>query len=72
MISGNSRQASAINVSAMKPHIFNPSRRAIKGIEVVYQDLALCYTLWAAANVFLGQEFKRNPSRSTLGRWRGA
>jgi ABC-type sugar transport system ATPase subunit len=51
----------------MKPHIFkNPSRRANKGIEVVYQDLALCYTLWAAANVFLGQELKRNPSRSTL------
>lgn len=30
-----------------------------KGIEVVYQDLALCNNLTAAANVFLGRELKR-------------
>ena len=30
-----------------------------KGIEVVYQDLALCNNLSAAANVFLGREVKR-------------
>jgi simple sugar transport system ATP-binding protein len=30
-----------------------------KGIEVVYQDLALCDNLTAAANVFLGRELKR-------------
>ena len=30
-----------------------------KGIEVVYQDLALCDNLTAAANVFLGREEKR-------------
>jgi simple sugar transport system ATP-binding protein len=29
------------------------------GIEVVYQDLALCNNLSAAANVFLGREIKR-------------
>jgi simple sugar transport system ATP-binding protein len=29
------------------------------GIEVVYQDLALCDNLTAAANVFLGREIKR-------------
>ena len=30
-----------------------------RGIEVVYQDLALCDNLTAAANVFLGREAKR-------------
>jgi len=30
------------------------------GIEIVYQDLALCDNLTAAANVFLGREIKRN------------
>jgi simple sugar transport system ATP-binding protein len=30
-----------------------------EGIEVVYQDLALCNNLTAAANVFLGREVKR-------------
>ena len=37
----------------------SPSRRASKGIEVVYQDLALCNNLSAAANVFLGREIKK-------------
>ena len=32
------------------------SMRAQKGIEIVYQDLALCDNLTAAANVFLGRE----------------
>lgn len=31
-----------------------------KGIEVVYQDLALCDNLTAAANVYLGRELKKN------------
>jgi simple sugar transport system ATP-binding protein len=31
-----------------------------EGIEVVYQDLALCDNLTAAANVFLGREVKKN------------
>lgn len=30
-----------------------------KGIEIVYQDLALCDNLTAAANVFLGREIRR-------------
>jgi simple sugar transport system ATP-binding protein len=30
------------------------------GIEIVYQDLALCNNLTAAANVFLGRELMRN------------
>src|SRR5262245_6530803 len=29
------------------------------GIEIVYQDLALCNNLTAAANVFLGREIKK-------------
>ena len=31
------------------------------GIEIVYQDLALCDNLTAAGNVFLGREIKRGP-----------
>ena len=31
-----------------------------KGIEVVYQDLALCDNLTAASNIFLTREIKRN------------
>jgi simple sugar transport system ATP-binding protein len=31
-----------------------------RGIEVVYQDLALCDNLTAASNVFLGREISRN------------
>ena len=30
-----------------------------KGVEIVYQDLALCDNLTAAANVFLGREIRR-------------
>ena len=37
----------------------SPVERAPEGIEVVYQDLALCDNLTAAANVFLGREAKR-------------
>jgi len=36
-----------------------PVDARIEGIEVVYQDLALCDNLTAAANVFLGRELKR-------------
>jgi len=35
-----------------------------KGIEVVYQDLALCNKLSAAANVFLGREIRHRVGRS--------
>jgi simple sugar transport system ATP-binding protein len=37
-----------------------PLEARAKGIEVVYQDLALCNNLSAAANVFLGRELKQN------------
>lgn len=44
-----------------KPCVFHrPVEARNSGIEVVYQDLALCDNLTAASNVFLGRELKRN------------
>ncbi len=40
-------------------HFHKPVEARAKGIEVVYQDLALCDNLTAAANVFLGRELKK-------------
>jgi simple sugar transport system ATP-binding protein len=40
-------------------HFHKPLDARTEGIEVVYQDLALCNNLTAAANVFLGREVKR-------------
>jgi simple sugar transport system ATP-binding protein len=41
-------------------HFHRPAEARAKGIEVVYQDLALCNNLSAAANVFLGRELKKS------------
>jgi simple sugar transport system ATP-binding protein len=41
-------------------HFHKPVEARSKGIEVVYQDLALCNNLSAAANVFLGREIKQS------------
>ncbi|CAM5776173.1 ABC transporter ATP-binding protein [Labrys miyagiensis] len=41
-------------------HFHKPVEARAKGIEVVYQDLALCNNLSAAANVFLGREVKKS------------
>ena len=40
-------------------HFSKPVEAREKGIEAVYQDLALCNNLSAAANVFLGREIKK-------------
>ena len=40
-------------------HFHKPVDARAEGIEVVYQDLALCDNLTAAANVFLGREMKK-------------
>lgn len=40
-------------------HFTKPVDARARGIEVVYQDLALCNNLTAAANVFLGRELKK-------------
>ena len=37
-------------------HFHKPVEARLKGIEIVYQDLALCNNLTASANVFLGRE----------------
>ncbi len=37
----------------------NPKEARDRGIEVVYQDLALCNNISAAANVFLGRELRK-------------
>ncbi len=42
-------------------HFHKPIEARAKGIEVVYQDLALADNLTAAENVFLGREVKKGP-----------
>ena len=41
-------------------HFHRPLDARQNGIEIVYQDLALCDNLTAAANVFLGRELKKS------------
>ncbi len=40
-------------------HLGNPADARREGVEVVYQDLALCDNLTSAANVFLGREITK-------------
>ncbi len=48
-----------IRVDGTAAHFHKPVDARRAGIEVVYQDLALCDNLTAAANVFLGRELKK-------------
>jgi len=48
-----------INLDGTPQHFHKPADARGQGIEVVYQDLALCNNLSAAENVFLGRELKR-------------
>jgi simple sugar transport system ATP-binding protein len=48
-----------IRLAGETVHFHKPVEAREKGVEVVYQDLALCNNLSAAANVFLGREVKR-------------
>ncbi len=48
-----------IRLEGQKTHFHGPGDARSAGIEVVYQDLALCDNLTAAANVFLAREAKR-------------
>jgi simple sugar transport system ATP-binding protein len=48
-----------IRISGESVHFSKPVEAREKGVEVVYQDLALCNNLSAAANVFLGREIKK-------------
>ncbi|MGQ0484138.1 MAG: ATP-binding cassette domain-containing protein [Hyphomicrobiales bacterium] len=54
-----------ISLEGKPVHFHQPADARSAGIEVVYQDLALCNNLSAAANVFLGREraFGRGPFR---------
>ena len=49
-----------IAIEGRRVAFHNPADARSAGIEIVYQDLALCDNLTAAANVFLGREMIRN------------
>jgi simple sugar transport system ATP-binding protein len=60
IISGNFPPSSGeLFIDGTLEHFTKPVQAREKGIEVVYQDLALCDNLTAAANIFLGREMKR-------------
>jgi simple sugar transport system ATP-binding protein len=57
IIAGNFQPTSGeVLLDGHPMHFHKPIEARRKGIEVVYQDLALCNNLTAAANVFLGRE----------------
>lgn len=59
IIAGNfPASAGAIHLEGDPVHFHKPADARAAGIEVVYQDLALCDNLTAAENVFLGRELK--------------
>jgi simple sugar transport system ATP-binding protein len=60
IIAGNFPQTNGQLLIADKVvHFHRPIEARQHGIEIVYQDLALCNNLTAAANVFLGREVRR-------------
>jgi simple sugar transport system ATP-binding protein len=60
IIAGNFRPSDGeIAVDGEACHFHKPVDARAKGIEVVYQDLALADNLTAAQNVFLGREMKK-------------
>lgn len=60
MIAGNfAPTAGTIRIEGREMHFSKPVDARHAGIEIVYQDLALCDNLTAAANVFLGREIKK-------------
>ena len=48
-----------ISIEGKEVHFSRPIDARRNGIEIVYQDLALCDNLTAAGNVFLGREIKK-------------
>lgn len=60
IIAGNYQPASGtIRIEGNEVALSQPIDAREAGIEIVYQDLALCDNLTAAANVFLGREVKK-------------
>lgn len=59
IVAGNFRPTGGqMTLNDEEVHFHRPIEARRKGVEVVYQDLALCDNLTAAANVFLGRELK--------------
>ena len=60
IIAGNFRPSEGdIQLDAESRDFHHPRDAQNAGIEIVYQDLALCDNLTAASNVYLGRELKR-------------
>tara|TARA_B100001996_G_scaffold301830_1_gene242412 strand:- start:293 stop:1033 length:741 start_codon:yes stop_codon:yes gene_type:complete len=60
IIAGNFKQTSGqINFEDEKVEFSKPMDARVRGIEIVYQDLALCDNLTASSNIFLTREIKR-------------
>jgi len=60
IIAGNFRpSAGDVLIEGRPVHFHRPIEARDAGIEVVYQDLALCDNLTASANIFLGREQRR-------------
>jgi simple sugar transport system ATP-binding protein len=61
IIAGNYRPSDGrIYIAGDKKDFHRPVEARESGIEIVYQDLALCDNLTAATNVFLGRELTRS------------
>jgi simple sugar transport system ATP-binding protein len=60
IIAGNFQPTGGeMRIEGRAVHFHKPAQARDAGIEVVYQDLALCDNLTASANVFLGREMRR-------------
>ena len=60
IIAGNFRPThGGIRIEDREVHFHRPIEARKHGIEIVYQDLALCDNLTAAANVYLGRELRK-------------
>jgi simple sugar transport system ATP-binding protein len=60
IIAGNfPPDAGTLSLEGQEVHFHKPVEARARGIEVVYQDLALCDNLSASDNVFLARELKR-------------
>src|SRR5262249_14464451 len=60
VIAGNYRPTyGSMRMEGVELIMHKPIEARQHGIEIVYQDLALCDNLTAAANVFLGREIRR-------------
>jgi simple sugar transport system ATP-binding protein len=61
IIAGNFRPShGTIRINGHEVHFHRPVEARKHGVEIVYQDLALCDNLTAAANVYLGRELRKN------------